>query len=443
MEQNVDKKIIEKWADVIDGKGEWKEFVESCPKVSKKMRPIMAQVLENCALDLTESTNANAIGDYKPILIPMLRRIVPAQIGPRIFGTWVMTAPQQQIFALRATYQNTTANPVTRATSVILTLADATNFTVNGDISSTADAGIGKVRYKEDNNILVEIVSGAFVVGVDVDNTASFVGSETTVSAVYENEALFQVVFENYSGPTTTAAGELLSTDMQEIGFDIDTSTITATTRKLKAKWTEELEDDLRAIHNMNAEQLLATIATEEIDLEINQDIITRASAAAVAGGTTAWTYGGADGRWEVEKYQNLMALFSRVKREIAVSTRRGQATFMIVSPSVLTAIETAGKLDTADVDPAVTTYVGKAMGMQIFCNIYATTNDVILGYKGNTEMDAGIFYGIFKPIQVRKGYGEESGQPRSFFRCRQGFNDTLLGTSNYFRRVTVSGLPS
>lgn len=444
MEQTVDKAIMDKWEDVIDGKGVWKEFVETeCPRIDKRMRPLMAHALESAIEDITESTNAAAIGDYKPILIPMLRRIIPAQIGPRVLGTWMMSAPSQQIFALRSTYQNTTALPVTRSNSKLLTLADASAFTTNGDISSTADAGVGKVRYIEGNNILVEIISGAFVAGVSVDNTASFSAAATTVSAVYDNEAQFKIIFDDYTGPYTTAQGELLSTDMREMGMKIDTTTINAENYKLKAKWTEELEDDLRSIHNMNAEQVLSAIATEEIDLELNQTVIDKIRTAAATGGTIAWDYATADGRWEVEKYMNLMAVISRVKREIAVANRRGQATFAIVSPAVLTAIETAGKLDTENVDPTVTTFVGRALNMDIFCDIYATTNSIYMGYKGRSEMDAGIFYGIYKPIMVRKGYGEESGQPRSIFRSRIGFVDTLLGVENYYRVITVSNLPS
>lgn len=443
MEQQVSKEIIEKWSPVIDGTtDEWKEFVSTCPKVSKKLRPIMAQMLENAANDLNEATNAASVGDYKPILIPMLRRIIPAQIGPRILGTWAMTAPQQQIFALRAVYQNSTALPVTRANSVMITVASATGFTVGGDISGEA-SGVGVIRFIEGNNFLVQVTSGTFADGANVDNTAIYAAAATTISAVYDNEALFQLVFKEYAGPYTTANGEVLTTDMKEVGFKIDTSTITAETRKLKAKWTEELEDDLRAIHNLNAEQVLTTIATEEIDLELNQTIISKVRTAAIAGGTVAWDYSSADGRWEIEKYQNLMAIFSRVKREIAVATRRGQATFMIVSPQVLAAFEHAGKLNTADVDPAVSTYCGKALGMDIFCDIYATTNDVYMGYKGNSEMDAGIFFGTYKPITVRKGYGDTDGQPRSIFRSRVGFADTLLGTNNYYRRLTIANLPS
>lgn len=440
--QIVTKELIEKWSPVIDGTGKWEDFVKECPRIDESFKPIMIQILENTEHDLTEATNAATVGDFKPILIPMLRRIIPNQIGPRILGTWSMTAPQQQIFALRSVFQNTSAAPVTRANSRLIVLADATNFAVGGAISGQA-SGVGVVRHKEGNNLLVEVSSGTFAVGANVDNAATYSAAETTISAVYDNEALFKIVFKNYAGLYSTADGEALSTDMKEIGFKVDTTTITAETYKLKAKWTEELEDDMRAIHNMNAEMLLSEVATNEIDLELNQKIIEKVRTAAIAGGTTAWSYSSADGRWEIEKYQNLAATVSRVKREIAVANRRGQATFAIVSPAILAALEHGGKLDSSTVDPAQNVYAGKALGMDIFCDIYSTANEVLLGYKGKTELDAGIFLGMYKPITVRKGYGQDDGQPRSFFKSRIGFADTLLGTENYYRRITVASLPS
>lgn len=440
-EQKFSDVITEKWEDVIDGKGEWTEFCGSCPKVDNKLKPILAQILENASQELNENTNAAQVGDYKPILIPMLRRIIPAQIGPRVLGTWAMTAPSQQIFAIRSVFQNTGALPVTRANSVLITLASATGFTVGGDITGQA-SGVGVIRHLEGNNILVEVTSGTFTAGANMDNANPYSAAATTASAVYDNEAMFQMVFTNYAGPYATAAGELLTTNMKEMGFKFDTTTITAESYKLKTVWTHEAEEDMRAIHNINAEQVLTNIATDEIDLELNQQVISRIRTAAIAGGTVAWSYSSADGRYEIEKYQNLCAAISRVKYDIAVSTRRGMATFAIVSPSVLAALDHSGKLDRTGTDPAVTVLAGRALGLDIFCDIYATTNDILIGYKGNNELEAGIFMGLYKPVSVMKGFGQDDGQPRSFFRSRVGFCDSLLGTNNYYRRITVASLP-
>jgi hypothetical protein len=408
----------------------------------------MAQLLENTEglKDLSERTGVTqGVGNFSPILIPMLRRVMPSLIGMQIFGTQPMSGPTGLIFALRAVYQNTTDNPVNRSNSVILTLADATlgsaGFAVGTDISSTGDAGQGTVRHIEGNNILVEINAGAFAVADDVDNATNFVGAETTVAAVYDNEALYKIVFSNYTGTYATATGEDLSTDMKEVGFNIETDTVTAKTRKLKAKWTEELEQDLQAIHNMNAERLLSSIASDEITLEMNREFINYV--AANAGVTTNYDFTSVDGRWELEKYQNLMAMISRVKRDIAVQNRRGQGTFMIVSPAVLSAIETSGKLSTENVDPMNTSFAGKAMGMDVYVDIYAEDDDIQMGYKGPTELDAGIFYCPYIPLQIRKGYGEEDGQPRTFFHTRYGVNFNVFGVENYYQTISVDNLPA
>lgn len=435
--------LIEKWGDVIDGKGAWEEFCQICPKVDVQMRPFMAQMLENTEAEfLKETTFANSVGDYKPVLISMLRRIMPAQIGPRVLGTWGMAAPSQQIFAIRSVYQNTATNPVTRANSVMLTLADASAFTVGGDITGQA-SGAGVVRHIDGNNMLVEVSSGTFTPAANVDNANPYSAAATTISAVYENEAIFKPILKNYAGPYSTANGEALSTNMKQLGFKIDTATIVAETHKINTKWTGELEQDMASVHGMNAEQVLTQIATDEVDLEINQLIISKLRTAAAAGGTTAWSYSSADGRHEIEKYQNLMVLFSRVKRAILAANKRGQATFAIVSPAILAAIEHSGKLKTEGVDPMNSTFCGRALDMDIYCDIYAAANEIILGYKGNNELEAGIFYGVYKPLTVTKGIGQDDGQPRSFFSTRVGFCDSLLGTSNYYRLVTVSGLPA
>lgn len=441
----VNDEIIEKWMPIIEGQDKWKSFVSACPKVETKDNGLMAQLFENVeALSEAGTNAADGTGDYSPILIPMMRRIVPALIGPQIFGTQPMNGPTGLIFALQAVYGgDSVGTKLTLSNSVILTLADASlgssGFAVGTNISNTATAATGLVRHIEGNNILVEVLSGTFAVLDDVDNNIAFGGAETTVSAVYENEALFKIIFSNYTGTMTTPNGEILSTDMKEIDFEVKTETITARTRKLKAKWTIELEQDLKAIHNMNAESLLKMLASDQIVMEMNKEFIDLVRSK--VGTTTPYDYDTtADGRWELERYQNLMAMISRVKRQIATSTRRGQATFMIVSPAVLSVLETAGKLK-SDINHIATSFAGVAMGMKVFVDLWATNDDIILGYKGS-EIDAGIFYGPYIPVQIRKGFGEEDGQPRTFFNTRYGLVDHIFGAENYYKRITCADLP-
>ena len=449
----VEQDVLDKWMPLLEGSGKWESFVSTCPKLNEMDYATVAQLLENTE-SLKERTNvAQGVGDFSPILIPMLRRVMPSLIGMQIFGTQPMSGPTGLIFALRAVYQNDSDNPVNRANSVILTLAaDAltSGFIVsdgsaaNGYCSTTADAFTGEIRHIEGNNMLVEVLTGTAVVGADIDNAVTFSAAATTIAAVYENEALYKIIFSNYTGTHATADGENLSTDMKEVGFNIETSTVTAKTRKLKAKWTEELEQDLMAIHNMNAERLLTSIASDEIVMEMNREFI--ALIAAKAGTSTSWdfdaTTAGETGRWELEKYQTLMAHIARQKRQLAVTNRRGMATFAIVSPAVLSVIESAGKLSTENVDPVKSSFAGKAMGMDIYVDIYATGDEMHLGYKGPNEIDAGIFYAPYIPLQIKKGYGEEDGQPRTFFHTRYGVADNLFGAGDYYHTIDVQNLP-
>jgi hypothetical protein len=425
----------------------------------------VAQLLENTELLKERTVAGGGTGDFSPILIPMLRRVMPSLIGMQIFGTQPMSGPTGLIFALRASLHNDTTNPMVAdlttpfTGSVMLTLAalnDSSNdAAVDGDICQTDDdtgsgvTGLGKIVALSGNNALVRIISGSFKTSDSATEYVVFfqttvITNEGIQATAYPNEALFKHIFPEYTGTHTTAAGEDLSSDMKEIGFNIETGNVVAKTRKLKAKWTEELEQDLQAIHNMNAERLLTSIASDEIVVEMNREFI--ALIASTAGTNTTWdfntTQAGETGRWEMEKYQTLMAHISRQKRQLGVTNRRGMATFMVVSPGVLSVIEAAGKLNADAVDPVKSSFAGKALGMDCYVDIYATADQAHLGYKGPNEIDAGIFYCPYIPLQIKKGYGEEDGQPRTFFHTRYGIVENLYGAENYYHTINVNSLP-
>jgi hypothetical protein len=461
----VEQSVLDKWMPLLEGSGKWESFVSTCPKLDNMDYATVAQLLENTEALKERTQAAGGTGDFSPILIPMLRRVMPALIGMQIFGTQPMNGPTGLIFALRAAFHGDSADhagmkrgELPYDTSVMLTVAsttdgDSNDATLNGDISASLDDsgadptedGVGKIVAISGNNLLVRIISGTFTSAMEVCFGATMGATDKGVACTaFANEALYKMIFPEYTGTHTTAAGENLSTDMKEVGFNIETATVTAKTRKLKAKWTEELEQDLMAIHNMNAERLLTSIASDEIVIEMNREFI--GLIAAKAGTSTSWdfnaTTAGETGRWEMEKYQTLMAHIARQKRKLAVTNRRGMATFCIVSPGVLSVIEAAGKLTSENVDPVKTSYAGKALGMDCFVDIYATTDKMHLGYKGPNEIDAGIYYAPYIPLQIKKGYGEEDGQPRTFFHTRYGIADNLFGAGEYYHAIDVQNLP-
>ena len=290
--------------------------------------------------------------------------------------------------------------------------------------------------------MLVEITAGAFVAAETTDNANPYSAAAGTISAVYDNELARDIIFKGYTGSMATATGEYLGTGIKEIGFDVEGKDVTAKTRKLKARWSKELEDDLRNVHGIAAEQLLSTVATEEIIMEMNREVIDTVKANSTY--NVAWSYSSADGRWEIEKYQNLTATISRTARQVALRNRRGQANWLILSPSALSALEASGRLSKTGIDPYNTTFAGVFNGMfQVFVDIYEEGDVIYMGYKGASEIDAGFYYAPYIPLKVTKGYGEEDDVPRMFFTTRYGLTDNPFGANAYFAKITISGLPS
>jgi hypothetical protein len=437
------EELIEKWLDVIEMKDDWAIKCKSALPIKDEHYGMMANILE--------TTVAGDIAGYNKVLIPMLRRAIPANIALDITGVQPMTGPTGLVFYSYETYQNDSVNELKRpaSNSILATLADATNFTVGGAISSTADAYVGVIRHKEGNNLLIDTTSGTLVVGVDVDNVASFVASETTVSAVYENEVAFDILFSNYSGTYTTAAGEALTTDMKEVGLEIESTTVTAASRKLKVRWTDEMEEDFQALHQGNVQSWLTNAATREMINGTNREVLNLVDTNATAGGTTAFDFEspaeGVDGRgrWEREIYENLAYIINRRKLDIAATNKEAPANFAVVSPNVLSAMQGLKDWKGLDGNFAQSPFQGTTLGLKVYVDLRATSDFINLGYKGPDETKAGIFYCPYKPITMKRLAAEDSGQPRMIFRSRYDLITNPYGAASYFRKITVTNIPT
>lgn len=440
--------LISKWQPVIEGTGKWEKVVEGAPKV--KDEALMATQLEILEqVELKETSSTSNVANYTPVLIPMVRRVMPALIGNELFGTQPMNGPSGMIFALKSLYTNDSDNPIGGVagshTGQIILFDDAAELAAIGvgtQITGSV-AGTGYIRHIEGMYALVD-ASVAFAAAEEVDSGAAYTASEGTVSAVYDAEALQNIVFKNYSGTVATSVGEALNTDMKEMGFEVISSTVNAETRKLKAKWTMELEDDLRAVHGMNAEQLLSGFCSDEMVREMNTEFISAVKGA--AGETNTWTFPASAsmlGRYENEAFQSLANEISRQKLYVAKTSMRGQATWMIVSTGVLTALKAMGLQ--AGSDPYDNTFMGVWDGMKVYVDLFATEagDFIYFGYKGASEVDAGKFYCPYVPLKVNKGYGENDNIPRLFFSTRYGLADNPFGASNYYRKLVVADLPA
>lgn len=438
--------LIEKHKDFLDSDNNGRY-----PKLSGDQRGIMAQLIENY---LTEKTVTGDVDKYDPVLVPIIRRGQPNLIAMDIFGTQPMSGPTGLLFCMKSIFHNDSVNTVDK-TAKVLTLADATGFTAGTTITSNGTgSGIGVVRYKENNNILVEITSGSFTAGDSVDDANPFAGAVTTVSAVYTNEAMYRYLFSDYAKFASVAVAEVAGTSIKEMGFVVEKTSVTADSYKLKAKYTDELAQDLRAIHNLEAESQISQILADELTAEQNRKFIAELLTQAAAGGSTTWNhnsiyYGGdADGRWAQEKAYSLYNYINKVANQIALTTMRGRGNFLVVSLDVASILETLrhwqpaqGISDTiTPINLGVSAFIGTLGGKyRVYVDMYAASDYIAIGYKGANEWDAGIYYAPYVPMYVKSGIGEEDGQPRMWFHTRYGLGYNPLGASNYYRYIACT----
>ena len=368
-------------------------------------RAITLRLLENqqIALDEANVTGAN-VDNWDPVLISLVRRTMPQLMAYDTIGVQPMSGPTGLIFAMKSHY--------------------------TGEASTGAEA--------------LTLPAGA----PDTD----FAGDDGTADAM------------------TTAQGEALggfvgSTTYNEMSFSIEKSTVSAKTKALKAKYSIELAQDLKAIHGLDAESELANILSGEILAEINREIInkigTQATAGATAGTTTAGTFDVSDAldnrgaRWGGERYKSLLVQINKEANLIAKNTGRGRGNWLIVSPDVASALDMVSSMaepnmsldNGAQPDVVNNVFAGVLGGkFKVFVDQFASADTVIVGFKGANMYDAGLFYCPYVPLQMMKSIGEEDFQPRLGFKTRYGLthNPFASGTAAqnpYFRKFTVTNL--
>jgi hypothetical protein len=281
-----------------------------------------------------------------------------------------------------------------------------------------------------------------------------------------------------YAGGTTTATGEALSDTgaMNQMGFTIDRVSVTAKTRALAANYTLELAQDLKAIHGLDAETELTNILSTEILAEINREVVRTVYASANVGITAVGqaTFDlssnavntGTSGRWQVEKYKSLLFAIERASNKIAKDTRRGKGNILIVSTDVASALAMTGLLDynsgltnntNLTVDDTGNTFAGTLFGrLKVYVDPYSVlgTDYIVVGYRGTTPYDAGLFYCPYVPLQMVRAIDPNTFQPKVGFKTRYGMvanpfstgadtssGDITTGTNVYYRKFIVSNI--
>ncbi len=393
----LDEQVMNKWSPILD-------HPELSPIQDPYKKAVTAMVLENqqnamdserMALTETAPTNVtgSAISNFDPILISLVRRALPNLVAYDVAGVQPMTGPTGLIFALRSRYG-----------------------TQSGD----------QAFYNEANTIF----SG--IIGTDI-NTDQATNPVVNVA----NSAAFTT-----GRGHSTAQGEVLDTGtFPQMALSIDKVTVTANTRALKAEYSLELAQDLKAIHGLDAETELSNILSTEILAEINREVIrtiyTVARPGAQWGTVTQGVFDldtDSNGRWSVERFKGLIYHIEREANAIAKETRRGKGNILIVSSDVASALAMAGVLQytpalSADlqVDDTGNTYCGMLHGrIKVYIDPYfngmsAGTELVTVGYKGTSPYDAGLFYCPYVPLQMVRAVDPGTFQPKIGFKTRYG----------------------
>ena len=439
--------LQEKWQPVLEH--------PDLPKIEDSYkRAVTTLILENQekalredAQYLTEAAPVNAMSGgqmdtWDPILISLVRRAMPNLIAYDVCGVQPMTGPTGLIFAMRSSFTSQDG-------------AEALMDESMPDISNQNAAGT--------------------VGGGDV-------GATETNPAVL-NDSPSAGTYVSATGMTTAQAealGDSATNAFAEMAFSIEKSTVTAVSRALKAEYTMELAQDLKAIHGLDAETELANILSSEILAEINREVVRSLYVTAVKGAQVNTTTAGifdldtdSNGRWSVEKFKGLMFAIERDANAIGHQTRRGKGNMIICSADVASALQMAGVLDytpalnnNLNVDDTSTTFAGVMNGrFKVYVDPYsanvAASQYYVCGYKGTSPYDAGFFYCPYVPLQMVRAVGESSFQPKIGFKTRYGLaatpfaaegavaaGDTVnsdasldANTNAWYRRVKVTNL--
>jgi len=428
-------KLMKKWERVLD-------LNESgvVPVKDRYKRMAMSVVLENQATEnkklvnggyssegalnearmLNEAPAANSTGGfpnanpnlkgYDPVLISLVRRVLPRLMAFDVAGVQPMNAPTGLIFALKSKYS-------TQGGSEALHLEADTDFSGTGTHNATLDP--------------------------------------------------LAITMADVGTAMRTAQGE--DNIIPQMAFSIDKLTVEAKTRALKAEYTTELADDLRAVHGLDAESELANILSGEILAEINREFIRTIYVSAVPGATYASVPGtidldnDTDGRWLVEKFKGLMFHLEKEANTIAKRTRRGRGNWIVCTSDVASALSSAGLLDygtnlkdNLNVDDTGDTFVGVLNGrFKVYIDPYVVgSNFLVVGYKGANPYDAGLFYCPYVPLQMMRAVDQNQFQPKIAFKTRYGIvahpfsnfagnsNGSIVANSNeFFRKMAITSL--
>ena len=452
------EELMKKWAPILEH--------SALPAISDNHREaVTATLLENTEASikegsslgstgvLSEAAPANHVGagmgstageikGYDPVLISLVRRAMPNLVAYDIVGVQPMTGPTGLIFAMKSKYDSQTGDE-----ALFDTITSKSGAAASDDAEAALQPGQGTIAGN--------------------GNLGSFENPTGNTTEFAETQG-------NLSGNTADA---VITNPIAEMAFAIEKVPVTAVSRALKAEYSSELAQDLKAIHGLDAETELANMLSAELLAEINREVVKTVYSQAKPGAESGTAAVGkfnldvdANGRWSVEKFKGLMFQIEREANEIAKATRRGKGNIVICSSDVASALQMAGVLDYApalnnnlNVDDTSTTFAGVMNGRyRVYVDPYAAnvaaSQYYVVGYKGTSPYDAGMFYCPYVPLQMVRAVGEHTFQPKIGFKTRYGIaaNPFHTGTvaasaegaitisantNKYYRRVKVTNL--
>ena len=427
--------LQEKWSPILEH--------SDLPKIEDNYkRAVTAVILENQEKALNEdratleeaaplNATGSAISNWDPILISLVRRAMPNLVAYDICGVQPMTGPTGLIFAMKARYNDD---------------VDATRDNKSEALHNEARSDYSASPQTTSTSV------GSDPIGDPFDTSSPSYASTTGAGM---------------STASAESLGDAAGNHFAEMAFTIEKATVTAKSRALKAEYTLELAQDLKAIHGLDAESELANILSSEILAEINREVIRNVNIQAKTGAASTAVAGtfnldvDANGRWSVEKFKGLIFQIEREANVIAKETRRGKGNFIICSSDVASALSMAGVLDytpalstSLNVDDTGNTFAGVLNGkVKVYIDPYAGVDYMTVGYRGSNPYDAGLFYCPYVPLQMVRAVGENTFQPKIGFKTRYGMvsnpfvgatpNDGLAsaGTNQYYRKMAVSNI--
>ena len=455
--------LQEKWGPLLEYEG-----IDPIKDAHRKA--VTAQLLENQEVALREekeflheaaptnsvgnggftSSGGQTVAGFDPVLISLIRRAMPNLVAYDLAGVQPMTGPTGLIFAMRSRFSTQDG------TEALFNEPDTSFSSQNNSSNLTNGFSGGSVGFGT--------TGGTGLTNASNPAALNPQGSQTAVT------------YPTGQGMRTDDAekmGDATSNAFNEMAFSIEKVTVTAKSRALKAEYSLELAQDLKAIHGLNAEAELANILSTEILAEINREVIRTIYKVAESGAQTNVATAGAfdldtdsNGRWSVEKFKGLIFQIERDANAIAQRTRRGKGNMILCSADVASALTMAGVLDytpalnaNLNVDDTGNTFAGVLAGkfrvyIDPFAANLAADQYYVAGYKGTSPYDAGLFYCPYVPLQMVRAVGQDTFQPKIGFKTRYGIvaNPFAEGTSvgagaltsnanRYYRRVKVQNL--